>query len=93
MALDYYKCFQQYREDFCSLGDFLCQVAKSYAYFSNFFPTASALFVENHWVLVAQGEKESVAGDSGGITIGLRVQTTFHHYTENSRRFGPLPIF
>jgi len=31
--------------------------------------------VESHWVLVAQGEKESVAGDSGGIAIGLRVQT------------------
>jgi len=47
MALDYYKCFQRYREDFCSLGDFLCQTAKSCAYFSNCFPTASAALSRN----------------------------------------------
>jgi hypothetical protein len=105
MTHDHYKCFQRYQDDFCSPSDFLCQAAKSYAYFSNCFPTASALFVESHWVLAAQGEKESVAGDSGGITIGLRIQTPFsttlktpedlNHclYSEGLVQFGPEPVW
>ena len=61
--------------------------------------------MESHWVLVAQGEKESVAGDSGGITIGLRIQTPFsttlktpedlNHclYSEGLVQFGPEPVW